>query len=166
MGDERVRRRRGVKDDQGRTLVVRWDEHEALGGWCWIPMAKLLTGGTVSMENLVAVGDLVRYRRQGDRKTYVGQIYRFGVHQNGYHEPAVDVADAGTGEILTIDIEDLRPLPHNWEGDPSSRLKLPKRVAKAIEEFEERYEREHEGDECADPRRFVAELRKALEPLM
>ncbi len=170
MGDENTRTRRGAKDADGRTLVVRWIEYEEGHAWLWAPLG----GGSVSGANVVVVNDLVRYRpaveaaagspRAPRRKEAVRiatvQGFRTGFAGGRWCEPLVDLRDLGTDERFTLDIEEIRPLFCNWEGDSEQRLALSRALATLVDNYalgiddsaddEEEHEDEDEADDLVE----------------
>lgn len=142
MGDENTRTRRGVKDSDGRTLVVRWIEYEQGNAWLWAPLG----GGAVSGANVVVVDDLVRYRpavgaadhaprRREAVRIAIVKGFRTGFAGGKWREPLVDLRDLGTDERFMLDIEELRPLFCNWAGDSEQRLALSRTLATLVDDY-------------------------------
>jgi hypothetical protein len=146
-----------VKNARGEPLSVKWVRDEQEDGWYWVSFDVLLFGGPVSLNNYVLRGDLVRFKRPGDRRTHVGQVTAFGVHDDRYMEPLVSLVDVGTQEKVDLDIESVRPLHANWKGDRPNTMKLDAKVVRTIKAFDEERPAEETTTEYVDALRQVLE---------
>ena len=135
MGDEGWRTRR-VKVAAGRSMRVHWYWDNDEGGWYWAH------GNEFSFNNYLLIGDLVRFRHPARKKVTVGWIDRYANYgelrvRGRTVEPGVKVVDLGSWEVFTLDVEDVRPLYENWDGDPADKLPLDRATAAVIAKFDE-----------------------------
>ncbi len=156
-----VRARRVLVSSERKSVPVFWFDDEDEKGWYWTSASTALGGGRYSLGNYVVLRDLVRFSKPKSRATRVGEVV-------GFEGPAPDarpatplvvLEDLATGDRVSVDIEAVRPLFDNWDGDPPTKLALPASLTAVLDSFPSM----EEANPDWTVREAMAALRAALE---